>query len=95
MEREKKRVELKDVLLPTEVKPIKYAIEISPHFETFSFDGFETIQLNGPSTPLHLQSRAKRSKLPTHPAPRSVVCNQQDRAPCQGDRDQGCRLYPS
>lgn len=47
MEREQKRVQLKDVLLPTSVKPTKYFIELTPHFEAFSFDGFETIEIDG------------------------------------------------
>jgi len=79
MEREKKRVELKDVLLPTEVKPIKYAIEISPHFETFSFDGFETIQLNVSSATSKIVLHAKEIEIKAvdfiHPEARLTAIN--------------------
>ena len=47
MERDQKKLELKDVLLPTHVKPSKYFVEITPHFESFSFNGFETIEIEG------------------------------------------------
>ena len=49
MERDQKKLQLKDVLLPTNVKPTKYFVEITPHFESFTFDGFETIEIEGAS----------------------------------------------
>jgi hypothetical protein len=51
MERDQKKLALKDVLLPTNVRPSHYFVQITPHFESFSFDGFETIEIEGTPPP--------------------------------------------